>query len=49
MTDLDATIRVHTDGVVFNKEMKLNFPRLVPEDKTTGLIKWDGVNNYQLI
>ena len=46
MTDLESCIRVHTDGVVFNKEIKLNFPRLVSEDKTTGLIQWKGVNNY---
>ena len=49
VSDLDAVIRVHTDGVVFNKKMKLDFPRLIPEDKTTGLIQWRGVNNYKLI
>ena len=46
MKDIDSVLRVHTDGVVFNKEMKLDFKRLVAEDKTTGQINWLGVNNY---
>jgi hypothetical protein len=46
MADVDAVIRCHTDGVVFNKEMKLDFKRLIIEDKTTGKINWKGVNNY---
>ena len=46
MKDVDAVIRCHTDGVVFNKEMKLDFHRLIVEDKSTGLINWKGVNNY---
>ena len=46
MKDIDFVLRVHTDGVVFNKEMKLDFLRLIAEDKTTGKINWKGVNNY---
>jgi len=46
MEDIDSVLRVHTDGVVFNKEMKLDFKRLVVEEKTTGKIQWLGVNNY---
>ena len=46
MKDIDSVLRVHTDGVVFNKEMKLDFKRLVVEEKTTGKIQWLGVNNY---
>jgi len=46
MTNPDAVLRVHTDGVVFNKKMKLDFVRLIAEDKTTGKINWKGVNNY---
>jgi len=49
MHDLDATIRIHTDGIAFNKEMKMNISNLIPEDKTTGLIKYDHVNKYQVI
>ena len=47
--DLDSVIRIHTDGIVFNKEMKFYFDHLLPEDKTTGLINWINVNNYSLI
>lgn len=47
--DLDSVIRVHTDGIAFNKEMSLCFDHIIPEDKTTGLIKWNNVNNYSLI
>jgi hypothetical protein len=46
MTDINSCIRVHTDGVVFNKKMNLNFQRLIVEDKTTGKINWKGINNY---
>ena len=46
MTDIDSCIRVHTDGVVFNKKMNLNFQRLIVEDKTSGKINWKGINNY---
>jgi hypothetical protein len=47
--DLDSCVRIHTDGIVFNKEMKFYFDHLLPEDKTTGLINWINVNNYSLI
>jgi len=49
MEDVDALIRCQTDGVVFNKKMQLNYERLIPEDKTTGLIKWSHVNKYDKI
>jgi hypothetical protein len=45
-TNLDNCIRIQTDGIVFNKNVKLNFPLLVKDDKTTGLIKWENVNKY---
>ena len=44
--DLDAVIRIQTDGIVFNKDIKLDFPLLVRDDKTTGLIHFDNVNKY---
>ena len=46
MADVESVLRVHTDGVVFNKKMKFNLQRLIVEDKTTGKINWKGVNNY---
>ena len=46
---LDAVIRIHTDGIAFNQKMKLNIAGLLPEDKTTGLIKFEHVNKYQII
>ena len=47
--DLDSCVRIHTDCVIFNKEMKFYFDHLLPEEKTTGLINWINVNNYSLI
>jgi hypothetical protein len=46
MTDLDGCVRVHTDGIVFNKKMKEKFTGLIKEDKTSGRINWKGVNCY---
>jgi len=45
-TNLDSCIRIQTDGIVFNKNLKITFPLLVKDDKTTGLIKWENVNKY---
>jgi hypothetical protein len=45
-------VRVHTDGIVFNKDHKdvmthfKSYPDLLPEKKTTGLIDWQNTNNY---
>ena len=44
--DLDAVVRIQTDGIVFNKNIKLEFPLLVRDDKTTGLMHFDNVNKY---
>ena len=46
MADVESVLRIHTDGVVFNKKMKFYLQRLIVEDKTTGKINWKGVNNY---
>lgn len=43
---LDNVIRIHTDCIVFNKKVKLYIPYLVPEEKTSGMIKWNNVNSY---
>ena len=49
MSDLDTVIRIQTDGVLFNKNLKLDFPALIREDKSTGVIKWRHVNKYEKI
>jgi len=49
MEDIDNVIRVHTDGVVFNKKMDHvleKYKDLKKEDKTTGLIKWKNIRIY---
>ena len=47
--NLDAVKRIHTDGIAFNQKMKFNIAGLIPEDKTTGMIKFDHVNKYEII
>ena len=49
LENLDAVKRIHTDGIAFNQKMKFNIAGLIPEDKTTGLIKFDHVNKYEII
>ena len=45
------TIRIHTDGIALNKPF--DFPKCgynyypIPEAKTTGLLKFHNVNNYE--
>ena len=45
-TNLNNGIRIQCDGIVFNKEVKLNFPLLIKDPKTTGTILWENVNKY---
>ena len=40
-------IRIHTDGIVYDKPIEHNIPNLIPEDKTTGRIKWINANRYE--
>jgi hypothetical protein len=52
LLDLDSVIRIHTDGVAFNKDMtaiikESGIKRLLPENKTTGLIRWRNVSSYE--
>lgn len=48
---LDNVVRIHTDGIVLNKEHDFThlkyFP--TPEDKTTGTIKFSNVINYEKV
>lgn len=46
LTNIENVIRIQTDGIVFNKQVKLCFPLLLKEEKTTGLINWINVNKY---
>ena len=45
-TNIEGTLRIHTDGIVFDKPMREKFVGLIKEDKTTGKINWKGVNCY---
>lgn len=48
--NIENVVRINTDGIVLNTPFdfsSLNIPYYpLPEDKTTGLIKWNNVNNY---
>ena len=44
--DLDAVVRIQCDGIVFNKDIELEFESLVRDPKTTGNIFWKNVNSY---
>jgi hypothetical protein len=43
---IDNVIRIHTDGVTFDKPYIVKSENLLPEDKTTGHIRFDNANNY---
>jgi hypothetical protein len=48
--NVDYLIRTQTDGSVFTKEIDCtNFDGFIPEEKTTGTIKWMHVNKYKKI
>ena len=44
---IDNVIRIHTDGICFNQEYKIKSECLLPEDKTTGHIRFNNINNYE--
>jgi hypothetical protein len=46
LLEIDSVLRIHTDGVVFDKPFEHEIPNFIPEDKTTGLIQWNNINNY---
>lgn len=43
---IENVIRIHTDGVCFNKQADFKCENLLPEDKTTGNILFKNINNY---
>lgn len=47
---VDNVIRLHTDGIVLNKQHDFTKEKYypLPETKTTGLIYWENVNKYNL-
>ena len=50
MKDIDSVIRIHTDNVTFNAEQDMNgVKNILPEDKTTGHLKWRGIVNQKPI
>jgi hypothetical protein len=46
MLDIDSVVRIHTDGIVFDKPMELDNVDILPEQKTTGKIHFKHCNNY---
>jgi hypothetical protein len=49
LENLDNVIRIHTDGIVFDKPMTMDLPNFIPEKKTTGRIQFNNVNDYHRI
>jgi hypothetical protein len=49
LENLDNVIRIHTDGIVFDKPMTTDLPNFIPEKKTTGRIQFNNVNDYHRI
>ena len=44
---IENVIRIHTDGIVFDKEMSFQATlKFVPETKTTGRIRFENINSY---
>ena len=46
LQNLDNVIRIHTDGITYDKPITTDLPNFIPEKKTTGLIQFDNVNKY---
>lgn len=46
LLNIDNVLRIHTDGIVFNKEQTFKIDNLIPENKTTGKIEFKNINNY---
>jgi hypothetical protein len=43
---IDSVVRIHTDGICFNKALPTPIKNFNPEDKTTGHIEFKSVNTY---
>ena len=46
LENLDSVIRIHTDDVVYDKQITTDLPNFLTDKKTTGFIRFDNVNNY---
>ena len=49
LLDINNIVRIHTDGIVFNKEQNFKIENLIQEDKTTGKITFKNINNYSKV
>jgi len=49
LLQLDSVIRIHTDGIMFNKPFNHKVEKFVAEDKTTGHILIKNINNYKKV
>jgi len=49
LKNLNKVIRIHTDCVTFSEPLKYTENGLCIENKSTGLIKWTNVNEYEKI
>jgi hypothetical protein len=43
---IDSVVRIHTDGIAFNKPLDYEIEGFIEEDKTTGVIDWKHINHY---
>ena len=46
LLNIDDVLRIHTDGIVFNKEQTFKIDNLISEDKTTNKIRLANINTY---
>jgi len=49
LLNIDDVLRIHTDGIVFNKEQNFKIENLIPEAKTSGKITFKNINNYSKV
>jgi hypothetical protein len=49
LENLDNVVRIHTDGIVFDKPITTDLPNFIPEKKTTGHIRFNSVNDYHFL
>jgi len=49
LENLDNVVRIHTDGIVFDKLITTDLPNFIPEKKTTGRIQFNNLNDYHRI
>lgn len=44
---IDNVVRIHTDGIAFNRDYTIKTEHFTPEKKTTGHIKFNNINSYE--